>query len=135
MPRAVLLIACSKEEASTIREKAAEETRTISAYVLRIVMRSVQIDEKFFADFRRLAHLNSALVKPRPRTVVLIRCSDKESARIRATAVRRDSTISGYVIHCLRRSWNAGGALSSTPADAEPAQTNKAGANAKPSTK
>jgi hypothetical protein len=135
MARAVLLLACSQEEASTIREKAAEETRTISAYVLRIVMRSVQIDEKFFADFSKLANLNPALVKPRPRTVVLIRCSDKESVRIRTTAVRRDSTISGYIIHCLRRSWNAGGTFSSPPADAEPAQTKKPGPNSKPSTK
>jgi hypothetical protein len=133
MARAVLLIACSREEASTIRQKAEDESRTISAYVLRIVMRSVQVDDRFFADYRGLAPLSPVLVKPKPRTVVLIRCSDKESARIRAAAVRRDATISGYVIRCLRRSWNAADSLPGLPAHVDAAKNKKPGNNARSS--
>jgi hypothetical protein len=130
--RKAILLACSEEEASRIRERATEESRLIRAYVLRIVMRNVQIDEGFFAKYHRLGPLRGNRPKPKPRTVVLIRCSEEESVRIRTAAARRDSTISGYILHCLRRSWHGRGALPALPADADLAQTNKPASNARP---
>lgn len=107
MARAILMISCSQEEARKIREKAELQRRTISGYVLKIVMRAVQLDERLYHNYRRLAPLNFSVLgrKPRPRTVMLIRCSAQEAARIRAAAKKRDITISGYVLYCLRSSW------------------------------
>jgi hypothetical protein len=107
MARAVLMISCSKEEARKVRVKAELQRRTICGYVLKIVLRTVQLDERLYHNYRRLAPLNFSIPgsKPRPRTVMLIRCSRQEAAQIRAAAKRRDATISGYVLYCLRCSW------------------------------
>jgi hypothetical protein len=108
MSRSVLMISCSQEEATNVREKAALQRRTISAYVLKIVLRTVQLDEQLFGNYHRLAPLDfSGLrAKVHPRTVMLIRCSTEEATRIRLAAKRRDATISGYVLLCLRSSWH-----------------------------
>ena len=109
--RTSLLINCSVEEALTIRARAKLERRGISGYVLNIVMRSVDFEEKLLAKAGRLQTLRRSLsgtpIRPvRPRTTMLVRCSTAEARRIRRNAKRRDSTISGFVLHCLRRSWS-----------------------------
>jgi hypothetical protein len=48
MSRSVLMISCSKEEARTIRGKAEFQRRTISGYVLKIVLKAIQLDERLY---------------------------------------------------------------------------------------
>ena len=43
--RAALLINCSKKEAQKIREAAGRQRRTISGYVLNILMNAIRLDE------------------------------------------------------------------------------------------
>jgi len=111
MPRrTVLLIRCSKEEAETIRHQAKAQRRTISNYVLNIVERALVVEERLFA-FPRFRRLNRTLAltpvrPPGPRTAMLLQCSVDESKRIRAGAKWRELTISGYILHALRRSWS-----------------------------
>ena len=107
--RAALLIACSAKEAETIRERAAFERRTISAYVLQIVVRSAALDEKLFQEYGKLRSLaDSEFTRrpPGPRTTMLLRCASQESARIRTAAKRRTISISGFVLYALRYSWH-----------------------------
>src|SRR5579883_2377486 len=39
------------------------------------------------------------------RSALLIRCSKSEATRIRSAAQTEDRTISGYVLHVLRKAW------------------------------
>jgi hypothetical protein len=119
------MISCSKEEARTIRGKAEFQRRTISGYVLKIVLKAIQLDERLYENYRRLAPLNFSLFgsKPRPRTVMLIRCSSQEAARIRSAAKRRDLTISGYVLYCLRASWQVADAFPGSAARIDATKT------------
>lgn len=108
--RTALLICCSEEEASKVHEEAKIELRTVSGYVLSVVMRAVQVDEKLFAKFSGLRTWNlhgwkHSLRLPGPRTAMLIRCSKEQSTRIRMAAKRRDMTVSGLVLSFLIRSW------------------------------
>jgi uncharacterized protein (DUF1778 family) len=106
--RSALLIACSVKEAETIRERAASERRTISAYVLHIVMRNAALDEKLFEEYGKLqSRVDSEFTRrpAGPRTTMLLRCASQESARIRTAAKRRAMTISGFVLYALRCSW------------------------------
>jgi hypothetical protein len=109
--RAVLLISCSKQEAQTIRQRAREQRRNISGYVLNICMRIVGIEEKLMQRTGRKSQLgfpsSRHLTLSGPRTTMLIRCSLEESRRIRAAAETEDRTISGFVLRCLRLSWRA----------------------------
>ena len=109
--RAALLIHCSQEEASRIHEQAKLEHRTVSGYVLNIVMRAVGFEEVLFARFKRIDTLKRILFGrplrlPGPRTALLLRCSTEESKRIRAVAKNRETTISAFVLWSLRRSWD-----------------------------
>jgi uncharacterized protein (DUF1778 family) len=107
--RASLLIACSAEEARTIRERAALERRRISAYVLNIAMRHAAMGEKLFHQYGKLPSLLDSEFAQRPagpRTTMLLRCASQESARIRIAAKRRRMTISGFVLYALRLSWH-----------------------------
>ena len=109
--RAALLISCSKEEDGTIHERARLEHRGISSYVLSILMRSVDYEEKLVAASPGVHALRRVLSRipirpPGPRTTLLLRCSREESERIRRAARLRDTTISGFVLHSLHRSWN-----------------------------
>jgi len=110
--RAALLISCSKEEDRTIHERARKERRGISSYVMNILMRSVDYEEKLMATSPGVHSLRRVLtrisIRPRgPRTTMLLRCSREESERIRRAARSRDATISGFVLHALHRSWNS----------------------------
>jgi len=109
--RAALLISCSKEEDRTIHERASLEHRGISSYVLNILMRSVDFEEKLLATSPGVHSLRRVLTKipirpQSPRTTMLLRCSAEESDRIRRAATSRGTTISGFVLYSLRRSWN-----------------------------
>ena len=109
--RTALLLCCSQKEARNIRERAELQHRTISGYILNIVMRAVSFEESSLAK-GKLHPLNRSLyrtvVRPTsPRTAILLRCSMDESKRIRAAAKVRESTICGFVLYSLRRSWDA----------------------------
>jgi uncharacterized protein (DUF1778 family) len=107
--RSAVLIACSLKEAQTIRERAAFERRTISAYVLHVVLRNAALDEKLFQEYGKLRSLLDSEFTRRPtgpRTTMLLRCASQESARIRTAAKRRNMTISGFVLYALRSSWH-----------------------------
>lgn len=102
------MIYCSEDELANIRRRAELEHRTVSGYVLNIVMRAVAFEELVFS---RLPVGNPLAPKPAmrsaaPRTTMLLRCSTDEALRIRAAVKRRNSTISGFVRHALTRSWN-----------------------------
>jgi hypothetical protein len=105
MSRTALLISCSEEEATKIRTRAEYDFRGVSAYILNIVLRAVELDEKLLGQFQTLVPLPSRIQVPGRRTAVLVRCSDEQASRIRAAAKRRHTTISGFVLNCLNRSW------------------------------
>ena len=104
--RNAVLLCCSKEEARTLHEQAQHERRTVSAYALNIVMNTVQWDEGFSFQLRKLAYVY-AIRGPGPRTKVLLRCSQQEVNRIRRAAEKRSATVSGFIMQELRRSWQA----------------------------
>lgn len=109
VPRTALLIRCSLEEASKIRAEAEIEKRTVSGYVLNIMVRALRIEDKLAAIIHD-SNLNRTLARlplrmPGPRTAILVRCSVDEAKKIRAAAARRDATISGFVLHSLRSAW------------------------------
>jgi len=106
--RTAVLINCSKKEADKIRDHSKLERRTVSGYVLNIVMRAVAFDEGLFAKLSMLPELAPGFASRPPgrRTTMLLHCSIVEAGRLRAAAKRRDITISGFVLRTLRRSWN-----------------------------
>jgi uncharacterized protein (DUF1778 family) len=105
--RDALLISCSLDEAKTIRKLAAAQRRTISGYVLNIVMRKVEIEEGMFRRHQRLATLQATVRwrLPGPRTTMILRCARQEAMRIRTAARRRDITISRFVLDALEIAW------------------------------
>ena len=107
-----VIISCSRREASTIRQLAALQHRTMSGYILHALLRNIDVEDMLLARLGRLPPLRSRR-DPGPRTTVLLWCSSKEAQRIRAAAKRRDSTTSGFVLHVLRNSWKAGIEMSS----------------------
>jgi hypothetical protein len=110
--RTALLIPCSQEEADTIRGEAKRQHRGVSGYILHILIRAVEFEEILVAKGHRVQALNRTLSRTPirtigPRTTILLRCSTEESQRIRRAARMRDTTISGFVLQSLRRSWKA----------------------------
>lgn len=109
--RASILINCSRLESDFIHKQAGNDRRSISGYVLKIVLGYVIFEEDILAKFRpvqRAAGLSPwkrPVQASGPRATFLIRCSEDESRRIRAAAKRRDVSISGYVLSSLRRTW------------------------------
>jgi len=107
--RTSLLINCSEQEAREIRVQAKLQRRTISGYVLNIAMRAVGYDDQLFARFDRLLSFDSSSGRQpgaaRPRTTMHLHCFEGEAKRIRNAAKRRETTISGFVLHSVRRSW------------------------------
>ena len=102
--RTALIISCSREQAATIHQRAALERRTVSAYVLRVLMRWLDLEERLVLrqeDTRRPLTAYQPVHPPGKRTTMLIRCSKEEAQRIRAGAKRRSTTISWYVVHTL----------------------------------
>jgi len=108
MSRTAILISCSEEEATKIRTRAEYDFRGVSAYVLNIVLRAVELDEKLLGQFLKLSPIPAPNRVPGRRTTVLIRCWDDQASRIRAAAQRRSTTISRFVLNCLYRNWDVG---------------------------
>src|SRR5262249_28900618 len=116
--RTALLINCSQKEAQRIRETAARQRRTISGYVLNILMKAIRFDESL-ARLRELGAdeklavrnieyygLGGFSVRPMgPRTTMLLSCSKGDAQRIRATAKRKETTMSSLILHALRLAW------------------------------
>ena len=110
MPRTALLIRCATEQADRIRVEAEKERRTISAYVMGIATRSIEVEDRLFAKMNAYSTLNQiisrkALIAPGPRTAILVRCSTEEADRIRVAARRRDVPINAFVLQSLKRAW------------------------------
>jgi|SRR5215469_1428946 len=109
--RASLLLNCSQKEADEVRKNAKLLSRTVSAYVVHIVMRAVSLSEDFDKSFKatplyweRHARKEKSF---RPRTTLHVYCSAEEAQRIRHAARTRTTTISGFVLRCLHRRWIA----------------------------
>ena len=108
--RTALLIRCSADEAAAIRDRAERDRRTISAYILTRLVAALRVEEMLFARLSRFREFNQAVARtslhpPGPRSAILLRCSVEEAKQIRVAAGRRQTTISGFVLHALRRSW------------------------------
>src|SRR5215472_11706929 len=102
--RAVLLINCSQKEAQKIRAIAARQRRTISGYVLNILMNAIRFDESL-ARMRALGFEERPHVRdielyglegistrpPGPRTTMLLSCPEEEAKRIREAAKRKET--------------------------------------------
>ena len=107
-----MLLHCSIEEATQVRCHAQLEYRNVSAYMLRLVMNAVRMDEKFapgpggFRDVMISGKWKRTGEK-KPRTTMLLRCSPEEARLIREAAARRGLPMSEYVFRALRRSWKA----------------------------
>ena len=107
--RAAILIHCSSAEAREIRTRASLEHRTVSSYMIHVLVTVLAFDEKLFArlhtfeDVKTIAPVSHHPV--RPRTTIMLRCSEEESLRIRRAAKRRGASISGYIVESLRRYW------------------------------
>src|SRR5215813_15258445 len=111
MSRTALLIRCTTEEAGRIRIEADKQRRTISAYVLQIMVRAVEVEDRLFTKMNRYSAMNQvlsrrALITPGPRTAILVRCNTEEADRIREAAHRRDIAINAFVLQGLRRAWS-----------------------------
>src|SRR2546429_5965100 len=60
--RAALIISCSRQQAATIHQRAELERRTVSGYVLRILMRWLDLEERLavIQQDRKSTRLNSS---------------------------------------------------------------------------
>lgn len=113
--RTSLLINCSRKEAEQVRKKAGFQRRTVSGYVINIVIRSVEFSDGLVSTLGRSCsfklpegkHLKGAA----PRTALHIYCGTDEAKRIRAAAFLRKMTICGFVLSCLWRSWESENAM------------------------
>jgi hypothetical protein len=110
MERTALLIRCSKEEAERVRIEAEKQRRTISGYVLQIMSRAIEIENRLLAKIDPYTAVNQvfsrkSLIGAGPRTAILVRCSVLEAERIREAARRRDLPINAFVLQALKRSW------------------------------
>ena len=109
--RTALIISCSRAQAAAIHQRAELERRTVSAYVLRILMRWLDLEDRLSGIQRETGRPLTAYQPvrfPGPRTTMLLRCSKEEAHRIRLGAKRRSTTISWFVLHSLALSWSAG---------------------------
>jgi len=118
--RTAILIHCLKEEADQIRQRARLDRRTVSGYVLNIVMSAVAFEQRLYARLNGFRALNQTLARHiarpmGPKTTMLLHCSREEAKKVRIAAGRRETTISGFVVDCLRRSWKASDALQRRP--------------------
>jgi uncharacterized protein (DUF1778 family) len=108
--RTSLLLNCSKYEAEEIRSRAKTQRRTVSGYVLNIIMRAVDFDAQILLRVNRLQP--TVREKPeQPRTTIHLHCSTAEAKRVRDAAKRRENHISDFILHALRRSWSASDSL------------------------
>ena len=104
-----LLINCSGNEAEQVRKRAVLQRRTVSGYVINIVMRAIEFSNGLVSSLGKPAYFKLPQGKRvkgvAPRTTLRVYCAADESKRIRGAASQRKMTISGFVLSCLRRSW------------------------------
>ena len=110
MSRTALLIRCATTEAEKIRTEAEKHRRTISSYVLTIMGRAVEVEDRVYSKTLLPSRLpeflnRKHLIEPGPRTAILVRCDDVEAQRIREAARRVDIPINAFVLRSLRRAW------------------------------
>ena len=105
--RAAILISCLKDEADYIREQARADGRSISNYMLKVLLRWVESEERLYMDLsgygQERSFARQVLLPKGPRTVILLRCSAEEGERIRRAAGRRAMQISKYIRWCFAR--------------------------------
>jgi hypothetical protein len=102
--RTSLLLNCSKNEAEQVRQSAERQQRTVSTYVVRVVMKSVSYVENLDQHFAHLPNYWKRRAKKKllgPRTTLHIYCTGEEAKRIRTATEKRAMTISGFVFRCL----------------------------------
>jgi hypothetical protein len=105
--RADLLISCTTMEAAQMRLHAKAQQRTLSATVLRVVLRGIDVDDQLYDRYHKLGPVRARAIKRDPRTAIHLRCSAQDSKRIRDAARRRGTTISALILYFLRASWVA----------------------------
>ena len=111
--RTSLLINCSKKEAQEVRTRAELQRRTVSGYVMNIVVRRIQFAEEIPGmnpPVFRLERGKRAKAAG-PRTTLHIYCSLEDARKIRRAARLGQVTISGFVLHCLSHAWQVEDAL------------------------
>jgi predicted HicB family RNase H-like nuclease len=109
--RTAFLLRCSDAAAESIREKAKQSRRSISGYVLGVLDRSLHMEEILSGRTVRPNDFSgtpgrASVRETGAQTAILVRCTAAEADRVRAAAKRREMSISAFVMHCLRRSWN-----------------------------
>lgn len=105
--RTTLTIRCSKEEAAILHSQAAAEHRSLSGCLLKILERSLRFEENYPGELRTLIRTEALIPPSKSRTKMLLRCSTEQADRIRRAAVRRETSISKFVVYSLRRHWKA----------------------------
>jgi len=111
-PRTSLLIRLSHEDAARIHQEAASEHRSLSGYLLNVVVRSFVIEQRVShgASAPMLSMQARAALGPQFKKLhssVHLRCTVEEAERIRAYSARRQLSISDFVVFSLRRLWRA----------------------------
>jgi hypothetical protein len=76
---------------------------------MNIVARSIRIDEELLTKISAVRTLHPVRIyrAPGPRATMHLYCSGQEAKQIRNGAKQRETTISGFILHALRRSWEA----------------------------
>jgi len=107
--RASLLINCSKREAQEVRSRADFQRRTVSGYIVNIVIRRIEFAEEIASAANRPAFYSYRGRKTAeaagPRTTLHIYCAFDEARQIRRAARLSKLTMSGFIFHCLHNSW------------------------------
>jgi hypothetical protein len=109
--RATILISCTRHEAQEMRARAKAQSRTLSATVLKVVLRGVEFEDRMFEEFHRARPLPPPPPNRERKVAVHLRCSIQEARRIRVAARRRGATISGYILYFLRYAWSPDGQM------------------------
>lgn len=114
-PRTSLLVRLSTEDAARIHHAAASEYRSLCAYLLRHLERSMALEEKGTGKpsetLKELLFWQALQAigpqRKKQHTAIHLYCTLKQATRIRACAARRQLSISDFVVFSLRRSWTA----------------------------
>ena len=109
MSRTALLIRCAAVDAERIRTEAKNARLTISAYVLGISTKAAELEDRLSKS--RPSEPNqtgrpNAVSESGSRTAILVRCDDREAARIREAARHRNLPTNAFVLQSLKRTWN-----------------------------
>ena len=108
--RTAILLSCCREDADMVRERARLDNRTVSGYVLNIVLRSVAFEATLRGRLGRAEFdpiRRAEICPPGPKSPMLLRCSSEQAEAIRAAAKYKRMSVSGFVRSSLRKSWSA----------------------------